>query len=144
MNRTILSLIGAATALAAITGVASLTAGSSDDTAPAAKAATRLPVERSTLLCPTPTSSDVGTTTYTAFTPKGTGEGTGAQGTKKGTAGLLPAQGPEDEQKDKQETQKNKADEPVVPLKEPGKPVTAETDRSDAPALIGTADGLLA
>ncbi|MES4906600.1 MULTISPECIES: DUF5719 family protein [unclassified Streptomyces] len=153
MNRTILSLIGATTALAAITGVASLTAGSSDDTAPAAKAATRLPVERSTLLCPTPTSSDVGTTTYTAFTPKGAG----AQGAKKGTAGLLPAQGPQDDSagdsagggqkdtgKDRKGTQKDKASQPFVALKEPGKPVTAETDRSDAPALIGTADGPLA
>ncbi|MDX3230873.1 DUF5719 family protein [Streptomyces sp. ME19-01-6] len=149
MNRTTLSLIGAATALAAITGVASLTAGSSDDTAPAAKAATRLPVERSTLLCPTPTSSDVSTTTYTAFTPKGAG----TQGTKKGTAGLLPAQDPQDDsgqedtqkdQKDQKGPQKDTASKPVVPLKEPGKPVTAETDRSDAPALIGTANGPLA
>ncbi|MGY0061192.1 DUF5719 family protein [Streptomyces sp. LZ34] len=141
MNRTILSLIGAATALAAVTGVASLTAGSSDGTAPAAKAATRLPVERSTLLCPTPTSSDVGSTTYTAFTPKGAGA-QGTKNTKKGTAGLLPAQGPQDDSR--KGTRKDKASKPVVPLKEPGKPVTAETDRSDAPALIGTADGALA
>lgn len=155
MNRTTLSLIAAITALAAVTGVASLTAGSSDDTAPAAKAAARLPVERSTLVCPTPTSSDVAATTYTAYTPKGAG----AQGAKKGTAALLPAQGPEDEgtqkddgqedgaqkdQKDTQKDQKDTANKPVVPLKEPGKPVTAATDRSDAPALIGTADGLLA
>ncbi|MER7794605.1 DUF5719 family protein [Streptomyces sp. NPDC097640] len=148
MNRTTLSLIAAVTALAAVTGVASLTAGSSDDTAPAAKTATRLPVERSALVCPTPTSSDVATTTYTAFTPKVTG----AQGAKKGTAALLPAQGSEDDgaQKDTQKDQKGQkgqagtASKPVVSLKEPGKPVTAETDRSDAPALIGTADGPLA
>ncbi|MER6146358.1 DUF5719 family protein [Streptomyces sparsogenes] len=158
MNRTTLSLIGAATALAAVTGVASLTAGSSEGPAqPVAKAARRLPVERSTLLCPTPTSSEVGSTTYTAYTPTGNGTGDGA---KKGTAGLLPAQAPDDEsasgpkdgeksgeksdQKGAQKGGSDKAGEPVVPLKEPGKPVTTETDRSDAPALIGTADGSLA
>ncbi|MET7938319.1 DUF5719 family protein [Streptomyces sp. NPDC005322] len=147
MNRTTLSLIGAATALAAITGVASLTAGSPDDAGSAAKAATRLPVQRSTLLCPTPSSSDVSTTTYTAYTPKRDGAGA-----KSGTAELLPAQSSPDETSGTDEGAKGKkggqaargGNKPVLPLKAPGKPVTTVTDSSGAPALIGTADGALA
>ncbi|MEU4898781.1 DUF5719 family protein [Streptomyces sp. NPDC044780] len=160
MNRTTLSLIGAATALAAVTGVAALTGGSSDDPDPAAKAATRLPVQRSTLLCPTPSSSDVSTTTYTAYTPE-----RDDVATKDGTAELLPAQSPPDDvsdpgdgdskddggSKDTKDTKDDKGadedkggDKAVLPLKEPGKPVTVEEDSADAPALIGTADGRFA
>ncbi|MBL1101296.1 DUF5719 family protein [Streptomyces coffeae] len=161
MNRTTLSLIGAATALAAVTGVATLTGGSSDGTDGSAKAASRMPVERSTLLCPTPTSSEVAGTTYTAYTPqrKGTAAAAAEGG---GEAALLPAQGPADDVTDpgagdggeggkdgkgKAERQQDAAradGKPVLPLKQPGKPVTTDTDRSDAPALIGTADGRFA
>ncbi|CAM5469130.1 Secreted protein OS=Streptomyces rimosus subsp. rimosus (strain ATCC / DSM 40260 / JCM 4667 / NRRL 2234) OX=1265868 GN=SRIM_015865 PE=4 SV=1 [Streptomyces rimosus subsp. rimosus] len=87
MKRTIMSLIGVAAALGAVTGVAAVAAPDAPRDS-AAKGGTRLPVERSALLCPPPTSSEVGDTTYTAFTPKGTGGKAGAQG----TAGLLPAQ----------------------------------------------------
>ncbi|HEX5565907.1 MAG TPA: DUF5719 family protein [Streptomyces sp.] len=139
MNRTALTLIGVATALAAVTGVASLTAPSGEP-AGGPGAATRLPVERSTLLCPQPTSSEVGETVYTAFTPGGGGE---RQAAEKGTAGLLPALstlegGGRGGDKDGEKP------EPVAPLSEPGKPVTAEADRAGSPALTGSADGRLA
>ncbi|MFD7507397.1 DUF5719 family protein [Streptomyces sp. NPDC059850] len=142
MNRTTLSLIGAATALAAVTGLASLTGGPSDDAGTAAKAASRLPVQRSTLLCPEPSSSDVSSTTYTAFTPKRSGGG--ADG-GSGKAGLLPATSSPDDVSEENDPQGGKGDnDPVLPLKRPGAPVTTDTDSSGAPALIGTADGPLA
>ncbi|OKH97617.1 hypothetical protein A6A06_30965 [Streptomyces sp. CB02923] len=144
MKRTIMSLIGATVALGAVTGVAAMAAPDGQRTT-TAKGASRLPVERSAQLCPPPTSSEVGDTTYTAFTPKGTGGKTGPQG----TAGLLPAQqgkpdgkGGTPDGKGKPGAQTNAA--PVAPLKEAGTPVTATTDRADAPALVGTADGALA
>lgn len=71
MNRTTLSLIAAATALAAVTGFASLSAP--DGEGPATAQAPRLPVERSSLLCPAPSVSDIAETTYTSFTPHGDG-----------------------------------------------------------------------
>lgn len=149
MNRTTLTLIGAVTALAAVTGVAALTVPE-DGSPESAASAKRLPVERSTLVCPKPTESELAKTEYTAFTPKGESGG-------KGTAQLLPAdladpaapedgekdeKKDEDEDKDKQEEKdKEKDAKPLLPLKEPGKPVTTNSERSDAPALIGSADG---
>ena len=50
VNRTTMSLIGAATALAGVTGVAAVAAPGEDDGAPARRA--RKPVERSSLVCP--------------------------------------------------------------------------------------------
>ncbi|MFD7666591.1 DUF5719 family protein [Streptomyces sp. NPDC059788] len=146
MKRTIISLIGAAVALGAVTGVAAVAAPDGPrDTA--AKGASRLPVERSALLCPPPTSSEVGDTTYTAFTPKGQGGKAGS----RGTAGLLPAQPGKQDGKGKskgkdggQGAAAQTDAKPVAPLKEPGTPVTATTDRADAPALVGAADGSLA
>ncbi|WP_421110927.1 DUF5719 family protein [Streptomyces sp. NEAU-S77] len=143
MNRTTLSLIGTAAALAAVTGVATLTGGPSDDAGTAAKAASRLPVQRSTLLCPAPSSSDVSRTTYTAYTPKRSGGGAAGGGTAK--AELLPAESTPDEVSEEDDPQGGKGkNNPVLPLKRPGAPVTTDTDRSGAPALIGTADGPLA
>ncbi|GAA2455437.1 DUF5719 family protein [Streptomyces macrosporus] len=141
MNRTAYSLIGVATALAAVTGLASLTVPSDDSAAPASAA--RLPVERSTLVCPQPTSSEIGETTYTAFTPEGAAE---RESAGKGTAGLLPAAstlegGGQQGGKDGAKAEKP---EPVAPLKEPGTPVVVETDRTGSPALTGSADGRLA
>ncbi|MCC2278543.1 DUF5719 family protein [Streptomyces sp. ET3-23] len=132
MKRTTLSLFACTAALAAVTGVAVLT-GPSDVSAPGGKSGrtvtgAKAPVQRSALVCPAPTSSDVGDTTYTAFTPAG-GKGTGK------SADLLPAAGGKSGKND---------GKPVLSLKEPGKPVTATTDRSDAPALYGAADGPLA
>ncbi|MGW0909895.1 DUF5719 family protein [Streptomyces sp. NPDC002853] len=135
MNRTTQSLIAAVAALAAVTGfaVANAPDGSGDD---GAKAAARLPVERTSLLCPVPSASDLAETSYTAFTPKGEGSG------KTGKAELLPATRalkvtPEDEAGKEQK----KDDKPFLTSKAPGKPVTGEESGGESPALLGTADG---
>jgi hypothetical protein len=147
VNRTVLSLIAGTAALAAITGVASLTAPGASG-ADTAEAAAELPVQRTTLLCPAPSSSDIAETSYTSFTPvtKDTGSdgkaelrsaavqssdgtsggGTGGKGKKDGKAG------------------KEKAGKPVLTPEAPGKPVTGDTSGSDAPALVGTAEGKFA
>ncbi|MEU3190000.1 DUF5719 family protein [Streptomyces sp. NPDC006992] len=86
MNRTVLSVGAVAVALAAVTGVAALTAP--EEAASSAESlgtAARKPVERSTLVCPSPSTSDVAETAYEAFTPKG-GPG------KKGSAALYAAE----------------------------------------------------
>ncbi|MGW6027136.1 DUF5719 family protein [Streptomyces sp. NPDC055099] len=140
MNRTTQSLIAAAAALAAVTGfaVANAPDGGKDD---GAKAAARLPVERTSLLCPVPSVSDLAETSYTAFTPKGEGSGSG----KTGKAELMPATRalkvtPEDEAG--KETKKD--DKPFLTAKTPGKPVTGEESGAESPSLLGTADGRLA
>lgn len=127
MNRSTLSLGGAVVVLAVLTGAASLTGGNDSAAAPKG-AATRLPVQRSTVVCPAPSSSEFANTTYTSFTPTTPSSGIGGDG---GTAGaqLVPAGG---------------EGTPVAPLKQTGKAATATTDNSDAPALLGTADGPLA
>ncbi|MEU9504295.1 DUF5719 family protein [Streptomyces sp. NPDC048196] len=153
MKRTMTSLIGAAAALAAVTGLAAVAAPGGTPKTPGGAA--RLPVQRSALLCPPPTSSDVGETTYTAFVPQGAAAGAD---TKKGTAKLLPAgtvkdagagagkkKGGRSKAADTGRTTVPPADTtPVVPLRQAGKPVTTTTDRADAPALVGAADGTLA
>ena len=70
MKRPTLSLIAVATALAADTGFAALTAPDGSSSA-GAKAPARLPVERSSLLCPAPSTSEVAETVYTSYTPAG-------------------------------------------------------------------------
>ncbi|WP_328721365.1 DUF5719 family protein [Streptomyces sp. NBC_00247] len=151
MKSTPLSLIAGAVALAAVTGVAAFNAPGG--TAPAkAASATRLPVERSSLLCPAPSDSELAETAYTSFTPagKGTGEESAAELTR-----TLPVtdDGTGDATTDKTDktaddkaaaAAKKKAEKPVLALKEAGKPVTAEADGADAPALVGTATGALA
>jgi len=169
VNRTVLSFGAVAVALAAVTGVAALSVP--DEAAQgggSAKAAAHKPVERSTLVCPQPSSSDVAETSYEAFTPKG-GPG------KKGSAALYPAelaetdtpQSPDDDKGDTKDGKKDKgskedkgdqgskerekgqdgetADQgsgkPFLPLSSPGTPVTADTEDPKAPALTGTADG---
>jgi hypothetical protein len=122
VNRTTISLAGAVAALTVLTGAASLTAGGSD--AAPAGSAQRLPVQRSNVLCPSPSTSEFAATTYTSFTPAGTDSATGG-----GSARLVPAA--------------SRA-KPLAPLKAAGKPATYETDKSNAPALIGVADGSLA
>lgn len=172
MNRTTLSLLAAATALAAVTGFAAVTAPGGDDTTATAKTAARLPVERSSLLCPAPSTSELAETVYTSFTPGGTaGGGTG------GAAELAPSVAPlddteaaDDEKKTDEaatddeaeddpakddgtkddETKKPAADgadakvKPFLALKGPGKPVSASKNAADAPALVGSATGALA
>jgi hypothetical protein len=132
VNRTTLSLLAGVTALAAVTGYASLSApeASGKDSA---EAAAVLPVERTSLLCPSPSTSDLAETAYTSFTPvtKGTASG--------GTAELSASAGQSAEGADK--SGKKADDKPVLTAKEPGKPVTGDASGADSPALIGTAEG---
>ncbi|GGX25196.1 DUF5719 family protein [Streptomyces lomondensis] len=137
MNRTTLSLIAGATALAAVTGFAALSAPDAPGTAATAKAAAQLPVERTSLLCPAPSLSDIAETSYTSFTPvtKGTGSG-----------GKAELQAAAQESADGSDTGKSKGrtEKPVLTPKEPGKPVTGDSSGAEAPALVGTADGRFA
>ncbi|MFG3251916.1 DUF5719 family protein [Streptomyces sp. NPDC048187] len=144
MKRTTLSLIACATALAAVTGFAAVSAPDGSGTDTAAPAA-RLPVERTSLLCPAPSTSDLAETAYTSFTPvtKGADE--------KGSAALAVAESADatgdgkgdDESGEKGGKSKkgDKEEEPVVRPKAPGTPVTGKTSGADTPALIGTAEG---
>ncbi|MFF0139818.1 DUF5719 family protein [Streptomyces sp. NPDC005227] len=133
MNRTTLSLIAGATALAAVTGFAMLQSpdASGDDTA---RAAARLPVERTSLLCPQPSTSEIADTAYTSFTPVAEGAG------GSGKAELAAAT----EESDGGKKSGGKASKPVVRPKEPGKPATGDASGSQAPALVGTAEGKFA
>ncbi|GAA2284011.1 hypothetical protein GCM10010145_37410 [Streptomyces ruber] len=147
MKRTTLSLIAGATALAAVTGFAVLTAPEAA-TGTTARAAAQLPVERTSLLCPKPSTSDVAETAYTSFTP--VTEGTG----DSGKATLVAATGSggnggngEDGNKGTDGDGGKGTEEPAKPVLEPkeaGKPVTGSVDGADAPALVGTAGGTLA
>ncbi|QNE76984.1 hypothetical protein F0344_22290 [Streptomyces finlayi] len=142
MKSTPLSLIAGVVALAAVTGFAALNAPG--DPAPeVAKAAARLPVERSSLLCPAPSSSDLAATTYMSFTPAGksAGEAAGAELKPAAAYSADEATEPDPKQDKKVPAKDGKA---VLTLKEPGKPVGAETSKPDAPALVGTATGSLA
>ncbi|MCW1094424.1 DUF5719 family protein [Streptomyces sp. RS2] len=134
MKRTTLSLIACATALAAVTGFAAVSAPDGSGTDTAAPAA-RLPVERTSLLCPAPSTSDLAETAYTSFTPvtKGADE--------KGDGELATAETAEDGGKGTKDDKGEKKEKPVVQPKAPGTPVTGKTTGADAPALIGTAEG---
>ncbi|OEJ26603.1 hypothetical protein AR457_21260 [Streptomyces agglomeratus] len=158
MNRTTLSLIAAATALAAVTGFAVVSApgGGTTEATAGARTPARMPVERSSLLCPAPSASDLAETAYTSFTPAGKGDADASAGA--GSADLVATDAtlaaPDDgKDKDKGEGEKDaegskgrdKAPgKPVLSLKEPGKPVTAEANTAEAPALVGSAEGRLA
>lgn len=145
MKSTSLSLIAGAVALAAVTGFAAVTAPDGGGTT-TAKAATRLPVERSTLLCPAPGLSDLAETEYTSFTPtaKSGGAADPAASDPAGSAELLSTAAKGTAKSKSKKTGKADPDKPVVLLKEPGKPATAEVSGAEAPALVGTATGKLA
>ncbi|MGW0469050.1 DUF5719 family protein [Streptomyces sp. NPDC003027] len=143
MKRPTLSLIAVATALAAVTGFAALTA---PDGTTAATPAARLPVpvERSSLLCPAPSTSEVAETVYTSYTPTakaGTArtEPGKAATTKAELKPARPAAPPVDDKPKKPAAAKAPAT-----AAEPGKPVTAEANGGTAPALTGSATGALA
>ncbi|UQI43410.1 DUF5719 family protein [Streptomyces sp. HU2014] len=165
MKRTTLSLFGAVAALAAATGLAVVAAPADSAGTTPAKAPSRLPVQRSAALCPAPTSSDVGETTYTAFTPRTAGVsggkaaadlGAAAPGKKDDAVTDAAKEAGKDAGKDGAKKDgkdgKGKSDgkgatapgTSVLAPKEPGKPATATTGRSDAPALVGAAEGALA
>ncbi|WP_030844672.1 DUF5719 family protein [Streptomyces sp. NRRL S-475] len=152
MNRTTLSLIAGTTALAAVTGFAALSAPDAPGTDTAAKAAAQLPVERTSLLCPAPSTSDLAETSYTSFTPVTKGTGSGGKAELREAAEESADADGEDKDKDKGKG-KGKDDgksgevkpaKPVLTSKEPGKPVTGDSSGGDAPALVGTADGRFA
>ena len=135
MNRTTISLIVGTTALAAVTGFASISTPDASD-AGTAKAAAQLPVERTSLLCPAPSTSDLAETAYTSFTPV-------TEGTRSDGKAELAAATAESATGAKGKG-KAKAGKPVLTPKEPGKPVTGDTSGGDAPALVGTAEGKFA
>ncbi|MBQ0829585.1 DUF5719 family protein [Streptomyces tagetis] len=167
MNRTTLSLIAGATALAAVTGFASLSAPDASGT-DAAGAAARLPVERTSLLCPAPSTSDLAETTYTSFTPVTKGaEAKGAAALRSARADASDDEGAEagaeddasDENGESTGDAKDETDEkdgkdgkdggkgaaqevkPPVEPEAPGKPATGTASGGETPAFIGTADG---
>jgi hypothetical protein len=137
VNRTTLSLIAGVTTLAAVTGFATLKTpdATGGDTA---RTAARLPVERTSLLCPQPSTSDIADTTYTSFTPV-------AEGASGSGKAQLQAAAEESEGDDgKKSGAKAKTAKPVVTPKEPGKPVTGDTSGATTPALVGIAQGKFA
>ncbi|MFG3493342.1 DUF5719 family protein [Streptomyces sp. NPDC047972] len=151
MKRTTLSLIAGATALAAVTGFASLTTPDGA-AAPRATAPTRLPVERAGLACPMPSTSELAETLYTSYTPPGgtddTAEGpTGGSGTAgkpAATALLRAATSTTTAGGATKGGKKDKAPKAPATVTAPGKPVTAEADGPAVPALTGSATGTLA
>ncbi|MFF8999088.1 DUF5719 family protein [Streptomyces achromogenes] len=153
MNRTTLSLFAGTAALAAVTAFAAVDSPSASGAAPAAAA--RLPVERTSLVCPAPSTSDLAETTYTSFTPVTKGAASGGRARLQ-AAGEQPADdgsGDDGKQKDGKEKEKDgkekksggkQAGQPVLTPKAPGTPATGDTSGGDTPALVGTADGSFA
>ncbi|MCX4591554.1 DUF5719 family protein [Streptomyces sp. NBC_01549] len=136
MNRTTLSLIAGATALAAVTGFASLNApaASGDNTA---KAVAQQPVERTSLLCPQPSTSEIAETAYTSFTPVTQGA------VDSGKAELQAATQESADSTSGKKTGK-KTVKPALKPAEPGKPATGDGSGSEPSALVGTAEGKFA
>jgi hypothetical protein len=143
VNRTTLSLIGVAVALAAVFGVATAAAPTPAPPPPApgtqsvSDTAQRKPIQRSTLTCPGPTGSDYDTTAYVAYTPAD--NGTSATG---GTAQLTPIV-QTDGVGDNLAAPKGHP-KPFLPLKTPGTPVTGSGDTNSSYPLVGAADGRFA
>ncbi|MGW0185902.1 DUF5719 family protein [Streptomyces sp. NPDC003362] len=136
MNRTTLSLFAGTAALAAVTAVATLTAPDATGTdADTARAAAQLPVERTSLACPAPSSSDLAETAYTSFTPVTKGAG----GDGKAEVGSATRKSTDDGAKQEDEPAK-----PALKPAKPGTPAAGDASGADAPALIGTAEGAYA
>ncbi|MGW2051129.1 DUF5719 family protein [Streptomyces sp. NPDC001858] len=141
MNRTTLSLIAGTAALAAVTGFATLQ--QPDPTAPdTAKTAAELPVERTSLVCPAPSTSDIAETSYTSFTP--VTKGADGEGTAELTAATAESAPAPTGKPTGKATDKKAAAKPVVTPKEPGTPAVGDTTGGDTPALVGTAEGKFA
>ncbi|MEU7323518.1 DUF5719 family protein [Streptomyces griseoviridis] len=136
MNRSTLSLLAGTAALAAITGFASMSEPAAATKEPE-RAAAVLPVERTSLLCPAPSTSDIADTSVTSFTPV-------TKGTESAGKAELTAATEESADGKGGKTGKKKAGKPVVTPKDPGTPATGDTSGSDAPALIGSAEGKFA
>ncbi|MEU1134093.1 DUF5719 family protein [Streptomyces sp. NPDC005900] len=135
MNRATQSLIAVVVVLGAVTGYAasSGTDGAGEDRV---TAATRLPVERTSLLCPAPSASDLAETSYTAFSPRTSGAG------KTGKAELVPVTKQLTDAP--QEGAKGKHAKPFLTQETAGEAVGGEESGGEAPVLIGTAEGALA
>ncbi|MFF8414888.1 DUF5719 family protein [Streptomyces omiyaensis] len=138
MKRTTLSLIAVATALAAVTGFAALTAPGEPAAASAAPApqAARLPVERTSLLCPAPSASEIAETLVTSYTPPGTTAPAGGDTAAKPTAVLGVAGNPN--------APAGKNTKAPASVTAPGKPVSTQVDGPVGHGLAGIATGTLA
>ncbi|MFG2783286.1 DUF5719 family protein [Streptomyces prunicolor] len=130
MNRPTLSLLAGVVALAAVTGFAEMKAPAASGTG-TAKAAAQLPVERTSLLCPAPSTSDLADTSYTSFTPVTTGTD---------SSGKAELQSATEESGDGTSSKKKPA-KPVLEPKDPGTPASGDSSGADSPALLGTAEG---
>jgi len=130
VNRPTLSLLAGVVALAAVTGFAEMKAPAASG-ADTAKAAAQLPVERTSLLCPAPSTSDLADTSYTSFTPVTTGTD---------SSGKAELQSATEESGDGTSSKKKPA-KPVLEPKDPGTPATGDSSGADSPALLGTAEG---
>ncbi|KND40383.1 DUF5719 family protein [Streptomyces acidiscabies] len=128
MNRTTVSLIAGTAALAAVTAFAVVQEPAQAGAATPG-AASRLPVERTGLVCPAPSTSDLADTRYTSFTPVTEGAGDKGRATLTGVA--ESAQG----------GKTKPAGKSAVTPGAPGKPVTGDVSGGSAPALVGTAEG---
>ncbi|MFJ3304957.1 DUF5719 family protein [Streptomyces sp. NPDC086549] len=139
MKRTTLSLIAGTAALAAVTGFAVLKTPEASG-ADSARAAAQLPVERTSLLCPAPSISDIAETTYTSFTPvtKGTA------GSGKAALAAATEESADAASGTTKGTKKKKSVKPVLTPKEPGTPATGDASGADSPALVGIAEGKFA
>ncbi|MFD7710938.1 DUF5719 family protein [Streptomyces sp. NPDC059786] len=146
MNRTTLSLIAGTTALVAVTGFAVISEPGAAD-GDTARTAAQLPVERTSLLCPSPSPSEIADTTYTSFTPvtKGTESGGKAELTAATGQSADDGKGDKDSDEDEKDSGKSGEDDTqgksVLKPGDPGKPVTADVSGADEPAVIGTAEG---
>ena len=135
MNRTTVSFLAGLAALAAVTGFATL---SSPQAAGTSRTAAELPVERTSLLCPAPSTSDIAETSYTSFTPVTKDAGS------SGKAELRAAAEESDGKSTGKKAGGKKAAKPVLTPGEPGKPATGDTSGGGASALVGTAEGSFA
>ncbi|MGW2491160.1 DUF5719 family protein [Streptomyces sp. NPDC001606] len=143
MNRTTLSLFAGTAALAAVTAFAALDTPDASG-APAPTAAAHLPVQRTSLLCPAPSVSDIADTSYTSYTPVTQGAASGGKARfQAAVQQSLDDTNPKDS-KGSKGSKKTPSDQPALTPKAAGTPVTGDTSGADTPALIGTADGGLA
>ena len=152
MKRTTLSLIAGTAALAAVTGFATMNAPA-DSSGNTARAAAQLPVERTSLLCPAPSNSDLADTVYTSFTPvtKGTeGDGKAQLAAADGQSPDVKGGGTKGGgskgggSKGGGKAGDQSAGAPALNPKEPGTPVADDTSGAGTPALTGIATGRFA
>ena len=157
-NRTTVSLLAAATALAAAFGIAQLRPPA-DPAAAGPGGTTRAQVERTSAVCPHPMQGFSGATTYTAFTPAGNSGAAGGKATlsdivggpqPSGSPSSTSSAGPTAKagskaSKKASEKPSGKPAASRAAVAEPGVPVSAKAPGGDtAPALAAIADGGLA